>query len=67
MEREEKLVLEWEGRGRRTTRQWERASPSLAGEVAAGGAASCYSPDSRGNKQMSGSAVLTVLRPLALV
>lgn len=67
MKREEKLVLEWEGRERRTTRQRERARPSLAGEGAAGGAPSCYSPDSRGDKQMSGSAVLTVLRTLALV
>lgn len=68
MERDKKLVLEWEGREKRTTRWWERARPSLAGEVAAGGAPSGHSPDSRGDKQMSGgSAVLTVLRPLALV
>lgn len=40
MERDEKLVLEWEGREKRTTRWWERARPSLAGEGAAGGAPS---------------------------
>lgn len=48
MEREEKLVLEREARERRTTRQCERARPSSAGEVAAGGAPGCSSPDTVG-------------------
>lgn len=63
MEREEKLVLEWEEKEKRRT-TWGRVSPSLAGEVAAGGGSQLLQPrHSLGDNKMPGSWVLTVLRP----
>lgn len=59
MEREKKLVLEWEGEG--TVRDTGNAPvPSLAGEVAAEGGSQLLQPGRQGN---AGSGQFTGLRP----